>query len=126
MILYISIANAQDCQYDVPRRASYECMEVYNYSTEKYEKFNNSDKIQTRVNINPKERLITLKDSINKYDKEFYINSCFVTDTSVVYNCLDIDKSKKCYLTFSNSKNCYILTVKYHRESVMFRMKLYK
>ncbi len=126
MVLYINIGKAQDCKNDVSRSSSYEYMEVYNYTTEKYEKFRNAKTIQSYVTINSNEKMITLKDAINNYNKEFYINDCFVTDSSVVYNCLDIDKNKKCTITFSSSNDCYRMTVKYFMECIMYRMKRIK
>ena len=126
MVIYISLGKAQDCKNDIPRYASYEYMEVYNYTSEKYEKYRNAKEIKSYVTVSSKDKLITLKDNVNNYNKKFCIVDCFDTDSSVTYNCIDLDKSKKCYLKFSHTNDCYHMTVKYFMESVMYRMKRVK
>lgn len=126
MVIYINLGKTQDCKNDITRFTFYEYMEVYNYTTEKYEKYRNANQIRSYVVVSSSEKLITLTDYINNYHKIFYINDCFSLDSSVVYDCLDIQSNKNCYLTFNATKDCYHMTVKYFMETTMYRMKRVK
>ena len=111
------------CLEDVARTNSYEFMEIFNYSTEKYEKYTKSATTSVTITIQSEIRMIKFRDTKNNYSIDFAIQNCEMKDSILVYNCFDLKNKKECNLIFSATKMTYNMTVKYTGESIMYRLK---
>jgi len=124
LIAFCDIGRAQDCLTDVPRIASYEHMEVYNWTTEQYEKYTKTKTVYIQVIIRPEKKTIVFEDTVNSFGCVFQIKDCMMTSKSMEYDCYDVKNKKDCKLLFTATPDMYVMTVKY--QGIMYRTKQYK
>lgn len=125
MILWFNIAYGQ-CEEDIPRFCTYNKMEVFNSTTQQYEKYNRTDYTNLEVIIKSEDKIIKFKDEVNNYNKTFTIKSCSINAASMTYNCIDLDNERPCTLLFTGTDTTFELIVKYEMAPVIYKVSTLK